>query len=139
MASQLPQDTPFGLQANVAAGLAYLLGIIGGIVMLLGGGTNRFVKWAAAQSITIWAIWIGIWIVLSVATHLVPFLFVLYLVAFPILGLIWFVIWIWTFITAFQGKEVEVPIIAGVTRNLFKNLDTIGVGTPPAASGPPPV
>ncbi|HEV3155540.1 MAG TPA: hypothetical protein VGZ02_17165 [Candidatus Baltobacteraceae bacterium] len=140
MATQIPpQDTPFGLQANVAAGLAYLFGLIGGLVMLFGGGTNRFVKWAAAQSITIWGIWIALWIVLDIATSLVHILGLLTLVLFPILGLVFFVIWIWTFITAFQGKEVEVPIIAGITRNIFRNIDTMGVGTPPAASPPPSV
>ena len=63
MALQAPTDTPFGLQPNIAAGLAYLFGLIGGIVILLGGGTNRMVKFAAAQSITMWAIYI----VLSIA------------------------------------------------------------------------
>jgi uncharacterized membrane protein len=135
MASQVPQDTPFGLEPNVAAGLAYLFGIVGGIVMMLGGGTNRFVKWAAAQSITMWGIYIGIWIVIDLITSLIHILALLALVLVPVIGLIWFVLWLWTFIMAFQGKEVEVPIIAGVTRNIFKNIDTVGAGP----SGPPSV
>ena len=51
-----PKDTPFGLEPNVAAGLAYLFTLLGGIIMLVGGGTNKFVKWAAAQSITMWGL-----------------------------------------------------------------------------------
>jgi uncharacterized membrane protein len=114
--SQPPSDTPFGLQANVAAGLAYLFGIIGGIVMLVGGGTNPFVKWAAAQSITLW----GVYIVLEIAlTFLTPFIHFLGLI-WMLVGLLWFVLWLWTFITAFQGKEVRVPIIADITSNIFK-------------------
>lgn len=133
MASQPPttQDTPFGLEANMAAGLAYLFGIIGGIVMYVGGGTNRFVKWAAAQSITLWGVYIAIWIALDIVTSLIHILALLDLILVPVLGLIWFVLWLWTFITAFQGKSVEVPIIAGVTRSIFKNVDTVGVGAPP--------
>lgn len=131
MATRPPADTPFGLEPNVAAGLAYLLGIVGGIIMLVGGGTNRFVKWAAAQSTTMWGLYIAIWIVFDVAISLVHVLAFLYILAVPVLGLIWLVLWLWTFIMAFQGKEVEVPIIAGITRSIFKNVDTVGVGSPP--------
>lgn len=137
MVSQPPQDTPYGLQPNVAAGLAYLFGILGGIVIMLGGGTNRFVKWAAAQSITLWAVYIAIWCVLQFATALIHILVLLDLFLVPVLGLLWFVLWLWTFISAFQGKSVQVPIIAGLTTSLFKNLETVSVGGPPSA-GPPP-
>ena len=56
MVGQTPKDTPFGLDANVAAGLAYLFTLLGGLIMLFGGGTNKFVKWAAAQSITMFVL-----------------------------------------------------------------------------------
>ncbi len=42
--TQPPNDTPFGLEPNVAAGLAYLFGLVGGVVIMLGGGTNKFVQ-----------------------------------------------------------------------------------------------
>lgn len=116
---QPPSDTPFGLQPNVAAGLAYLLGLIGGIVMLVGGGTNKFVKWAAAQSIVFWG------------AYLITYIIVLPILAFLLHGFIIFlwwvvwlvgvIIWIWTFVTAFQGKEVRIPVIADLTQNLFKS------------------
>lgn len=118
--TQPPADTPFGLDANVAAGLAYLFGLVGGIVMAVGGGTNKFVRWAAAQSITLWALWIIIWkgIGLLAATIVGLPLALLVVFVLPILGL---VLWLWTFITAFQGKEVEVPLVAGLTRSIFKS------------------
>ena len=115
-----PKDTPFGLEPNIAAGLAYLLGIIGGIVMLVGGGTNKFVKWAAAQSITMWALYIVIWFAWSFASSLIHILFILFPVMW-LLGLLWFVLWIWTSVSAFQGKEVRVPVIEGLTTSLFKS------------------
>lgn len=118
--TQPPSDTPFGLDANVAAGLAYLFGLVGGIVMLVGGGTNKFVKWAAAQSITMWGGLIAIHIIWGILTALVH----IFLVLFPVLWLIdllWLVLWIWTFVSGFQGKEVRVPVIAGLTESLFKS------------------
>jgi uncharacterized membrane protein len=114
--SQPPSDTPFGLQPNVAAGLAYLFGLIGGIVMLVGGGTNAFVKWAAAQSITLW----GVYIVLEFALMFLAGVVHILGLFLPLIGLLWFILWLWTMITAFQGKEVRVPVIADITTNIFK-------------------
>jgi uncharacterized membrane protein len=118
--TQPPKDTPFGLEQNVAGGLAYLIPIIGGIVMMLGGGTNKFVRWAAAQSITLWAGWIILcWVVgiVMIGLHLWLFFFPVWIVL-RVLGLI---LWLWTFITAFQNKEVQVPVAADLTRNIFKS------------------
>ncbi|HEY9085462.1 MAG TPA: hypothetical protein VIN40_05950 [Candidatus Tyrphobacter sp.] len=120
MVSQPPKDTPFGLEPNVAAGLAYLLGIIGGIVMLVGGGTNKAVKWAAAQSTTMWGLYIVLIFALQLAMGMLHFYFLFMLV--PLLGLLWFILWIWTTISGFQGKEVRVPVVAGLTESLFKSM-----------------
>lgn len=125
MAQQAPPDSPYGLQPNVAAGLAYLFGLIGGVVIYLGGGTNRMVKWAAAQSITMWGLYIAISIVLRFAAGLIPGLWLLVLPLIGIIGLVWFILWLWTFITAFQGKEVDVPVIGGLTRSIFKDTASV--------------
>jgi uncharacterized membrane protein len=117
---QPPSDTPFGLDANVAAGLAYLFGLIGGIVMLVGGGTNKFVKWAAAQSITLWGTLIAIHVVFGILASIVHVLFFLLPVLW-IIDILWLVLWVWTFVTGFQGKEVRVPVIAGFTESIFKS------------------
>jgi uncharacterized membrane protein len=116
--TQPPTDAPFGLQPNVAAGLAYLLGILGGIIMLVGGGTNRFVKWSAAQSITMWALYIILYFVLAFMGALTHGLTIILV---PVVMLVWFILWIWTFVTGFQGKEVRVPVIAGITESIFKS------------------
>ena len=116
MVNQSPKDTPFGLEPNIAAGLAYLFGIVGGIVMLAGGGTNRFVKWAACQSITLGASYIALWIILDILTMMhLGFLFLF----FPLIALVYFVAWLWTWITAFQGKEVRLPLVADWTEKFF--------------------
>ena len=118
--SQPPSDAPFGLQPNVAAGLAYLLGLLGGIIFLVGGGTNRFVKWAAAQCIVFWVLYFLVMFIviplLAAVTH--GFGSILGLVVWAI-GVI---VWLWTFITGFQGKEVKIPLVAGITESLFKGV-----------------
>ena len=117
-------NTPFGLQPNVAAGLAYLLGIIGGIVMLVGGGTDKFVKWAACQSITIFGLYIVYYIAVTIVimvlgiVHLFPLIGIVGLLNL-VVALATLIVWLWTFIFAFQGKEVQVPVIAGITQQLF--------------------
>jgi uncharacterized membrane protein len=121
--AQAPKDTPFGLDANVAAGLAYLFGVIGGIVMLVGGGTNKFVRWASAQSIVLWVVFILLRVILGFLW--IPLwqagLWSLYMLLSLVVWLAWLAAWLWTFITAFQGKEVRVPVVAGITDSIFKS------------------
>src|SRR5580704_11518840 len=91
-------DGPFGLAPNVAAGLAYLLGIIGGIVMFLGGGTNRFAKWSAAQSIVLWGTYIVLYIAIAFVFGLIH-MWALGGILSMCIGLVWFILWIWTTVT----------------------------------------
>ncbi|MGH7737403.1 MAG: DUF4870 domain-containing protein [Candidatus Tyrphobacter sp.] len=124
MATQTPpRDTPYGLEPNVAAGLAYLFGLLGGIVILAGGGTNKFVRWAAAQSIVLWAAYVIVWFVLKLI--FVPLwsmnLFLFWLLLSWIVGLVWLAAWLWTFISGFQGRDVRVPVIASLTESIFKS------------------
>jgi uncharacterized membrane protein len=110
--SQPPSDAPFGLQPNVAAGLAYLFTWLGGIIFLVGGGTNRFVKFSAAQSLTFWILY---WVV-DIALYIVHLWMLV-----PILWIIGMIVWLWTFITGFQGKEVRIPGVADIADNVFKS------------------
>jgi uncharacterized membrane protein len=122
MVEQPKKDTPFGLEPNVAAGLAYLFTWVGGIVMLVGGGTNKFVRFSAAQSIVLWVAW---WVVyVAFFWFVVPILH-LWLLIFPlwsIWGILALVLWLWTFISAFQGKEVRIPVVDNLTESIFKSM-----------------
>ncbi len=121
MVGQPPTDTPFGMEPNVAAGLAYLFPLIGGIVMLAGGGTNRLVRWAAAQSIT----WVVVYVVAQIAVGIVSMLLHLFLAMMFVGWILWlaaFVIWIATTIAGFQGRDVRIPWIAGITESVFKGI-----------------
>jgi len=124
MATKPPSDAPFGLEPNVAAGLAYLLGIAGGIIMLVGGGTNKFVKWSAAQSITMWAGYIVFYIAVTIVdmilgmAHLWPLIGIIGIISM-LVGILYLVLWVWSFITGFQGKELRLPIFADLTTRFF--------------------
>lgn len=122
MATQPPKDTPFGLDANIAAGLAYLLSLIGGIVMLAGGGTNSFVKWAACQSIMLFIVWLVVRVVLSIAASFLHFLVLLLVPIFMVVWLVFLIAWLICVVTAFQGKEVRLPIVADLTKSVFGGM-----------------
>jgi|SRR5579863_1337198 len=115
-------NTPFGLDPKVAAGLAYLLGVIGGIVMLVGGGTDKFVKWAACQSITFFVCVFLLYWVLGWVFIFAAFLGALIIPVFWIIRLGILVGWLYLSIMAFQGKEIRLPIIGNLTESLFGSV-----------------
>jgi len=124
MATKPPSDAPFGLEPNVAAGLAYLLGIVGGLIMFFGGGTNKFVRWSAAQSITMWGCYIVLYIAVMIVdmilgmAHLWPLIGIVGLVML-LVGIGYLILWVWSFITGFQGKELRLPFFADLTTRFF--------------------
>jgi uncharacterized membrane protein len=121
MASQIPpKDTPFGLEPNIAAGLAYLLGIVGGIIMLAGGGTNPQTRRAATQSVVMWAAFIVLFIALDLLGSAMPVLWPLHALLNLALTLLSLVAWVWTSLAGFQGKDVRVPVVSGLASNVFK-------------------
>lgn len=116
-----PTDTPFGLEPNVAAGLAYLLGIVGGIIMLVGGGSNAQTRRAAGQSIVMWTGFVVLFIALDMLgsalfSALLAFVALVHL-ALTVLSI---AAWIWTSVASFQGKDVRVPIVSGIASSVFK-------------------
>ena len=115
MAIQPTTDAPFGLQPNVAAGIAWIFGIIGGLIMLFGGGTNRFVKHAAAQSITLGISCIVVSFAILAMSFIMHFLFVFNL----LLALIFFVVAIYGTVMGFMGKDVSLPVVDQLAEKIF--------------------
>lgn len=93
-----PDKSSTGMETNVAAGLAVLLGWLGGLIFFLIEKESKFVKFYAFQSIIL-----GLCYVLS---------------PIPVIGWIWAVVilvfWVLTLINAFQGKIYKVPIIGNL-------------------------
>ena len=109
--------TSIGMQANIAGLLCYVLGWITGLVFFLIEKENKFVRFHAAQSIvvfgalTVLQIAIGILIGLFTVIHLyflTPILTLLY----PLIVLVWLVLWILLMVKAYQGEMFRLPIAA---------------------------
>ena len=109
MVGQPPKDTPFGLGAKMLPRDWQTAWQGRGIVMLVGGGTNKFVKWAACQSITLGGAYIAFYIAVTIVdtvgiAHLYPLIGIVAILSM-IVGLLMLVAWLYTWITAFQGKK----------------------------------
>ncbi|MBN2081216.1 hypothetical protein JW859_03300 [bacterium] len=93
-----PDKSSTGMEPNVAAGLAVLLGWIGGLVFFLIEKDSKYVKFYAFQNIIV-----GLCFVLA---------------PIPFIGWIWglfiLVMWIMTLINAFSGKIFKVPVIGNL-------------------------
>lgn len=115
--------TSTGLTPNVAAALSYFLGFITGIIFLVIEKENRFVRFHAAQSITVSVALFVIYVVLSVLLMIVGVV--------PVIGwligiLIWlvvgfgsFILWLLLMFQAFQGKQWEVPVAGRWARRII--------------------
>jgi uncharacterized membrane protein len=108
----MPEEIPqTGLSDDAACGLAYVT-FIPAIIFLVVPPYNqsakvRFHSW---QSIFLAVAWFAIWIVLTFVGF-IPFLNLLFVVLFPLLGLGWLILWLVVMINAFNGKRISLPII----------------------------
>ena len=122
MTSPTATASSTGLAPNVAGALAYLLGPITGILFFLLEKENRFVRYHAAQSITLGLLWIALSVVFSVLSGMLVMVPVLgWLVALllsVVFGLGGFFLWLFLMWRAFQGREWESPIAGPMARKL---------------------
>jgi uncharacterized membrane protein len=114
---QDPSKSSFGLEPNVAAGLAALFGWVGGLVILLGKPAQGWVRFVAVQSIVLSIGFIVLYIALTIVSVMLTIIHlgILGLILFPVemlLGLGWFIATIVTTISGFQGKATRLPIVA---------------------------
>ena len=118
-----PVSEVTGLPRNIAAGLASIFTLIGGIVFLVLERKDRFVRFYAVQSILLGVVALMV----SVAGAVVEFIFS----HIPLIGgllngalwvvkggfsLAWFVIYVVMIVKAFTGKEWEIPYLGQVAR-----------------------
>ena len=104
-----------GLQENVAALLAYVLGWLTGIIFLL-IDKRPYVKFHAAQSIVVFGgltvLRIGLGIVSGIFGGVAGFGAMVALGA--LIGLVGLVLWIFLMVKAYQHQNFRVPIAAGI-------------------------
>ena len=116
-------STSTGIEPNVAAALAYILGLITGILFLVLEKENRYVRFHAAQSIAVSVILIVISVGVSIVSGVLAFIPILgWLVVFLLtvgLGLATFVLWLMLMWKAYQGEEWELPVAGGFARRMM--------------------
>ena len=96
-----------GLQANVAALLSYLLGVITGILFYVIEKDNKFVRFHAMQSI----ITFGALFVLNMILAFIPGIG---WILSPIIGIVALILWIVLMMKAYQGEDFKLPIIGDI-------------------------
>jgi len=127
------QGTQTGLNENVAAALAYVLGWVTGIVMYFVESDNRTVRFHSAQSIVVFGVLFVVSVVLSfiqgalslalsplgtggnVALGLLSMVLGLTSVAIGIGG---FVLWVYLLVRTYQGRNPRIPVAAGIAENI---------------------
>lgn len=113
-----------GLQPNVAAVLAYLFGWLGGLIFFLIEKDNKFVRFAAMQSILLNVAGIAFYFILtfgSVALGAITGGFgVLTLFLIPLFWIGYLIVWIMLMVKAYNNEQWELPVIGGIARNTVK-------------------
>ena len=102
-----------GLSANAAAALAYAFSWISGLVFLFLAPYNRdrFVRFAAFQSIFIAVVLFVINVILRILILIVPALLAPIGILFLLIYLAFFVLWVFLLVRSLQGKKVVLPVI----------------------------
>jgi uncharacterized membrane protein len=121
--SLTPDKSSTGLEPNVAAGLAVLLGWVGGLVFFLLEKDSKFVKFYGFQ---------------NMITCLLAMLSPIPVLGW-LLGIFVFVMWIMQLINAFGGKVFKVPIIGDMAMNQAMGMSGGGsssAAAPRASSAP---
>jgi len=100
-----------GLSDNVAGGLAYVT-FIPAIIFLIIEPFNKnvSVRFHSWQSIFLGIAWIAVDVVLHIIGRL-PFLGLINLFLWPVVGLGFFILWLIVMINAFNGKRFKLPFI----------------------------
>ena len=118
------QTSSTGLAPNVAGAIAYLLGPVTGIILLVMEKSSPFVRFHAAQSTVLGVVMVVVSIALAILSAIlgvVPFLgwLVAVLLNF-VFGLVTFLLWVLLMRKAFSGEEWEFPVAGEYARSLLK-------------------
>jgi uncharacterized membrane protein len=124
--TEAPKEAPkssggSGLEANVAAMLAYVFSLLGGIIFYVIEKDNKFVRFAAMQSILLSVTFIAFNFVVTILTTMLAFttfgLGILFLNLSWILWLAYMVLSIMLAVKAYQNQEWELPVVGKIARN----------------------
>lgn len=104
------EKTSNGLNQNIAGLLAYIAGVVSGIIFLVIEKENTFVRFHAYQSIMVT---VGLFI-LSIGLSFVPLVgWIISLLLAPV----GFILWIVCMYKAYQGEVFKLPIVGEMAAN----------------------
>lgn len=110
-----PVTSAAGLTDNAAAALCYVLTFITGILFLVlePYNKNRNIRFHAFQAIFLGVGWIALWIVIGILFTMLGSIgfFFGYFALRSLIGLCFFILWIYLIVMAYQGKKIVLPII----------------------------
>ena len=111
----MSDSNPTGLSDNAAGGLAYIT-IIPAIVFLIIAPfkSSSYVRFHAWQSIFFFVAWAVVDILVGLVHNLVPSTVFLTLTVLQLVGLAFFVVLVIVFVSVFNGKRIQLPIIGGL-------------------------
>ena len=145
---QDPNQSSMGMAPNVAAGLASLFTWLGGLIVLLSKPPQQWVRFVAVQSIVMFVAWVAAYIALMIIGAIfghIPgvnvIIGIVLLLAFLVLNIGYFVLWLIQTIRAFQGFAQRFPVISDWTDRFLPAA--VGVvnstyAAPPSYTPPPP-
>lgn len=120
-------ETETGLEENVAGALTYLFGVITGLIFYFVEPDNDFIRFHAAQSMVLFGLVFGVSVALSMLGAVASTIlftgstggFVVGSLVSLVLFVAWLVvllgtfgIWIYMMVRAYQGKTPRVPVAA---------------------------
>ena len=113
---------------EIAAGIACLLPIVGGIIMLFLERRDRYVRFYAIQSILLATGWIIGWVAVLISGWIFQ---TIPLVGRPLAGILWFfwslvglaffVVWLVQLFKAFSGVKWELPYLGEMANEFLEN------------------
>ena len=107
-------QTSIGLDENVAGALAYALGWISGIALLIVERENQFVRFHALQSAIAFGALSAIWF-LGVSIPLLG-----WIVSFVIIPPLTAVIWLMMLFKAYRGERFKLPIAGRIAEERLR-------------------
>lgn len=109
-----PGPANVGLTENAAAACCYLLFAVTGVAFLVIAPYNqsRTIRFHAFQSIILTVAWVFVWTALGIVVGIAGF-YSLYSLS-RLVGLGFFVLWIYLMISAYQGKKIVLPLIGPI-------------------------
>ena len=110
-----------GLDANIAAALSYLFGLISGVIFFAMETESRFVKFHAMQSMLasvaamiLWIVFMVVWTVLVRIPFLGVIAAIVGFLGWAVLALGLLAVWLFCMFKAFQGDRFKLPFIGEV-------------------------